>query len=139
MKSTTLLLIGGLAFAGTALAGDPSPQETSTSSSMKVGIDAKTGKLRPLTQAESAQLDAAAAKNQKSALASKNVKTRTLAKGETLTPQGFITFVASNGMTITELGDSQMVDLQATIGADGKVIVSHDGEAVQNAGGAANE
>jgi hypothetical protein len=126
MKSTTLIVLGGLLFAGTSLAAEPQ-QTASTESGSKVGIDAKTGKLRRLTAAESAQLDAITAKNQKAAMAK--------AKGKTAAKEGAVTFVAANGMVIST--EPLMVDTTATIGADGKVVVSH-GE-IQNTPEAANE
>ncbi len=135
MKATTMIVLGGLLFAGTALAADPQ-QATNTATTVqsesgsKVGFDAKTGKLRRLTAAESAQLDAITAKN-KAAL--------TKAKGKTAAKTGPISFVAANGMTVTHLDESQMTEVKATIGADGKVVVSHDGEPVQGAVEAANE
>ena len=63
MKTKYLLLAAGLAIAGTALAGDPVPQAAASAPSVKVGIDKATGKLRPLTDAESAALDAQAAQH----------------------------------------------------------------------------
>lgn len=134
MKSTTLIVLGGLLFAGTSLAAEPqqaqNTESASAESGMKVGIDPKTGKLRRLTAAESAQLDAITAKNQKAAVAK--------AKGKAA-KAGPITFVAANGMRVTELDDSYMTEIQATIGADGKVVVSHEGQPLQGAVGAANE
>ncbi len=135
MKATTMIVLGGLLFAGTALAADPQQTTNTTTpasaeSGSKVGFDAKTGKLRRLTAAESAQLDAITAKN-KAAL--------TKAKGKTAAKTGPISFVAANGMTVTHLDESQMTEVKATIGADGKVVVSHDGEPVQGAVEAANE
>lgn len=132
MKATTLIVLGGLLFAGTAIAAEP-PQATSAESGMKVGIDPKTGKLRRLTAAESAQLDAMAAKSQ----AQKPVAAK--AKGKAMAKDGATTFVAVNGMTISELDESHMSEVQATIGADGKLVVSHDGQPLQGAVEAANE
>lgn len=130
MKATTLIVLGGLLFAGTAIAAEPQ-QATTTESGSKVGIDPKTGKLRRLNATESAQLDAIAAKNRK-ALAAK-------AKGGQAAKAGPTTFIAVNGMAVSELDDTHMVELKATIGADGRVIVSHDGQPVQGAVEAANE
>lgn len=129
MKATTLIVLGGLMFAGTAIAADPQ-QATTAESGMKVGIDAKTGKLRRPTAAESAQLDAMT-KNQKTATAK--------AKGKTAAKAGPVTFIAVNGMAVSELDDTHMSEVQATIGADGKVVVSHDGQPLQGAVEAANE
>ena len=64
MKFATLAVLGGLCLAGNALAADPAPQQdtpATAGSSLKVGIDAKTGKRRVLTAEESAALDAQAA------------------------------------------------------------------------------
>lgn len=125
MKATTLIVLGGLLFAGTALAADP--QQTSTGahaeSGSKVGFDAKTGKLRRLTAAESAQLDAMTAR-QKSAPA--------LAKGKTAAKIAPQSFVAANGMVVT--AEPLLVESTAKIGADGKVVVNHgEGQQTQEA------
>jgi len=135
MKATTMIVLGGLLFAGTAIAADPQQAATTTTttnneSGSKVGFDAKTGKLRRLTAVESAQLEAITAKN-KAALAK--------AKGKTAAKTGPISFVAANGMTVTELDETYMTEVKATIGADGKVVVTHDGEPVQGAVEAAHE
>ena len=137
MKATTMIVLGGLLSAGTAIAADPQ-QATNTAtpvhaeSGSKVGFDARTGKLRRLTAVESAQLDAMTAKN-KAALAKAKANRKTAAK------EGPITFVAANGMTVVELDETHMSEVQATIGADGKIVVSHDGQALQGAVEAANE
>lgn len=127
MKATTLIVLGGLLFAGTAIAAEPQ-QTTSTASGMKVGINAKTGKLRPLTAAESANLDAMAAKNRAAAKG----------KGKTAAKEGVVTEVV-NGRTIAYLPESEMIEIRATIGADGKVVVSHGDQHAQGAPEAANE
>ena len=58
-NSMTLLLVGGLALAGPAIAGEPAPQQAGNSgAAMKMAIDPKTGKMRAPTAAESAALDA---------------------------------------------------------------------------------
>ena len=90
-----------------------------------------TGKLRRLTAAESAQLDAITAKQKADVAKSKS-------KGKAA-KVGALTFVANNGMTVVELDESYMTEVQATIGADGKVVVSHDGQPLQGAVEAANE
>ncbi len=63
MKFATLAVLGGLCLAGNALAADPAPQQdtANANASLKIGIDAKTGKRRVLSSAESAALDAQAA------------------------------------------------------------------------------
>ena len=128
MRATTLIVLGGLLFAGTSIAAEPQ-QATTTESGMKVGIDTKTGKLRRLTAAESAQLDAMAAKSRQAA-----AKT----KGKAAAKLGPLTFVATNGMTVIQHDASEMVESHAFVGVDGKVAVSHDGQP-QHAVEAANE
>lgn len=55
---TTALLVGGLALAGTAMGQQAEGQATGIGgASLKMGIDPKTRKLRPLTPAESAALE----------------------------------------------------------------------------------
>lgn len=112
IKATTLLLCGLLS---TGMAVADEPQQARGNSGMKVGIDPKTGKLRPLTAAESAKLDAMAARNQKAAVA---------ASGRTATMRGPVTRII-NGLTITEHDESFMVEMQATRRADGKIVLTH--------------
>ena len=135
MKSTTLIVLGGLLFAGTSLAAEPQQVQNTDNnltadSGMKVGIDPKTGKLRRLTAAESANLDVLTAKNRKAAAA--------MAKGKVAAKEGVTTEIV-NGRYITYLPESEMIEIHATIGADGKVTVSHDGQPLQGAVEAANE
>jgi hypothetical protein len=64
--SLSVLLAGGLLFAGTVAATEPTvtivkPVKSDAASSRKVARDATTGKLRPTTEAEDAELEAAAA------------------------------------------------------------------------------
>ena len=133
MKSTTLIVLGGLLFAGTAYAADPqqanviSSDSTIGASGSKVGIDPKTGRLRPLNAVESAQLDAITAKNKQS-----NIKAKSAAR------EGVVTEVV-NGRVIAYLPESAMSEVHATTAADGKLIVSHDGQSLPGAVEAANE
>ena len=120
MKSTTLIVLGGLLFAGTSLAAEPQQIQhddttQAASSGSKVGIDPKTGKLRRLNAIESAQLDAIAARNQKAMPAK--------AKGKTVAQQAPQSFIAANGMLV--VAEPLMVDNVATITADGQVVITH--------------
>lgn len=132
MKATTLIVLGGLLFAGTSLAAEPQ-QATTAESGSKIGINPATGKLRRLTAAESAKLDAIAAQKQKPAVA------KAKAKGQVLTKDGLVTYTAANGMTIVELDETHMVDLTASMGADGKVVIGHGEQPQQATPEAANE
>ncbi|KAB0534693.1 post-PEP-CTERM-1 domain-containing protein [Xanthomonas cissicola] len=95
-------------------------QEAATGSS-KVGIDPTTGKLRPLTDAESAALDqqaAAAASAARSSAARSSVpQTEAAARAtERRLP---------NGTVARKLPATQMSSLTATRQADGRIVIEH--------------
>lgn len=131
MKSTTLLLIGGLVFAGNALAGDPTPQQTA-SPSMKVGIDQKTGKLRPLTDAESAALDASAASSRASARTLRvdpvTARANRLYTFPTTKAEMKATVRVINGITVMKPMADSMSELTVTRNADGTLAFQENGE-----------
>lgn len=131
MKSTTLLLIGGLAFAGTALAGDPTPQQTS-GPSQKVGIDKTTGKLRPLTAEESAALDsqAAASAGDSRTLRAKSATARTSSRFvfPTTDAEMKATMRVVNGITVMKPPADSMSTMTVTRNADGTLIFQENGE-----------
>ena len=77
---------------------------------MKVGIDPKTRKLRRLTAAESAALDAAARQKKPQGRRAKDAPV----------------VYQLNGVTLVELPESMTTELKAFVGADGKVQVTHD-------------
>ena len=131
MKSTTLLLIGGLAFAGTAMAGDPTPQQTA-GPSMKVGIDKTTGKLRPLTPTESAALDASAASSRSNARALRadpaTSRANRLYTFPTTAAEMKATVRVINGITVMKPMADTMSELTVTRNADGTLAFQENGE-----------
>ncbi|MCL1529603.1 hypothetical protein A7D16_01125 [Xanthomonas nasturtii] len=97
-------------------------QEAATSSS-KVGIDPTTGKLRPLTDAESAALDqqAAASAARRGAARSSVPQTEAAARAtERRLP---------NGTVVRKLPATQMSSLTATRQADGRIVIEHSEDA----------
>ncbi|USJ02755.1 hypothetical protein MUG10_06335 [Xanthomonas prunicola] len=105
-------------------------QQTATSSS-KVGIDPTTGKLRPLTEAESAALDQQAAASNSAARSS---------AARTSVPQTDAAARATerrlpNGTVARKLPATQMSSLTATRQADGSIVIEHseDADATQPA------
>lgn len=129
MKSTTLLLMGGLAFAGTALAGDPTPQQTA-SPSLKVGIDKATGRLRPLTPTESAALDAQARASRTTV--APGAKTATAQSNRPATmDQALANLKKVKGIAGFQMPEEMMSSLTATRNADGSVTLSEGGEPMQ--------
>jgi hypothetical protein len=126
MKPTIMIVLGGLLFAGTSLAAEP--QSTPVGNSVKVGIDAKTGKRRQLTSEESAALDAQAAK-----MSAKAGKTR--AKGGLPTPVTYAESVAGgvskDGISVYLAPLESMSSLTATVDANGKVSLLENGQPVK--------
>lgn len=133
MKSTTLLLIGGLAFAGVALAGDPAPQSAPAGTSLKVGIDAN-GNLRPLTAEESAALDAQAAANGGNGAMARNARTATVAgtaskaRFPTTEAEALATARTVNGITAMKPMLESVGSVNVVRNADGTLTFSENGE-----------
>ncbi|KPL49824.1 hypothetical protein XAXN_05265 [Xanthomonas axonopodis] len=98
-------------------------QEAATNSS-KVGIDPTTGKLRPLTDAESAALDqqAAAASAARSSAARTSVPQNEAAARATERR-------LPNGTVARKLPATQMSSLTATRQADGRIVIEHSKDA----------
>jgi hypothetical protein len=133
MNAKLLLLAAGLAFAGTALAGDPAPQ-TTTTSGLKVGFDKATGKLRPLSEAESAALDAKAAqqagdntslRGNRGSLAAKSVKAdrRPATAKEALATERVI-----NGISVIQAPADSMSEVTMQKNADGSFTIRENGQ-----------
>lgn len=142
MKCTTLLMLGGLAFAGATLAAEPTPQSTPTGSSMKIGIDAKTGKRRTLTSEESAALDAQGAKMQaaKGRTASRSIMTNGAVLAAPATyAESAAAGVSKNGLTGYIAPLESFSGITATVAADGKVTILEDGHPMTSAQETASE
>lgn len=131
--AATLMVLGGLVFAGTALASEPAPQQNAqapAAAGLKVGIDAKTGKRRQLTAEESAALDAQAAKSR---IAAKGA--RTMAKGALTPPATFAESAAAGvsrgGLTGYVAPLESYSTITATRDANGKITLMEDGVPMQ--------
>ncbi len=114
-----MVLLGGLTLGGAALAADSATTQV-TYAGVKVGIDAKTGALRPLTAAESRKLDLAMTGGKQSHISSLHFVTRKEA-------------LASQKRTIgrgvsMKLPSDQNVGLTATKHADGTISFSEGGK-----------
>ena len=133
-----LVLLGGLTLAGSVLAADAAAQVTGmAANASKVAIDPVTGKRRPITQAESRALDAQAANQLRTAQRSGK------SKGGIRFPASQGESVANaktvNGITGFKPTADMLSSITATIGADGKVVVSEDGQPATNAQELPNE
>jgi hypothetical protein len=135
MKTKYLLLAAGLAIAGTALAGDPIPQAAASAPSVKVGIDKTTGKLRPLTDAESAALDAQAAQ-QGSDNNSLRAGTRTqlpsraqrLFRLPTTQKEALATETTYNGYSVIKPPAESLSEMTVQKNADGSLTILENGD-----------
>ncbi|MDI9238290.1 hypothetical protein QLQ15_05110 [Lysobacter sp. LF1] len=94
-----------------------------TYAGVKVGIDAETGRLRPLTSSESAQLDQALTQGQQARVAPAMAKTfnapRDAAAARATVRRG------SHGGVSVKVPESQMTSLVATHDASGQLVVEH--------------
>ena len=130
------LLLGGLAFAGVALASDPTPRSAPAGTSLKVAIDAKTGKLRPLTEEESAALDAQAAANGSNGVMARNARTATVAgttsraRFPTTEAEALATARTVNGITAMKPMLESASAVTVVRNADGTLTFSENGEPV---------
>ena len=137
MNAKLLLLAAGLAFAGTALAGDPAPQ-TTTGSGLKVGFDKATGKLRPLTAEESAALDTKAAQqtgdntslrgNRGSLAAKAPLAGRRPANAQ----EALAVAKVFNGLTVYEAPADTMSEMTLQKNADGSFTVLENGQVMNH-------
>ena len=135
MKTKYLLLAAGLAIAGTALAGDPISQAAASAPSVKVGIDKATGKLRPLTDAESAALDAQAAQ-QGSDNNSLRAGTRTqlpsraqrLFRLPTTQKEALATETTYNGYSVIKPPAESLSEMTVQKNADGSFTIRENGQ-----------
>lgn len=121
---SAVLLASGVAHAGESA-------QASAASGIKVGIDRATGKLRQLTDEESAALDATATS---AARATTTTGLRSMAASDAVagTPQAHSLRVGGSAMKVPL---SEMSHLTATVDASGKVVVRHgaDGDVLENA------
>lgn len=121
-RITPLLLLAGFTLAGAAHAAEPQASDTtySTYAGVTVAIDAKTGKLRPLTAAESQRLSNKMLKTpQDRALAGRYAKQPRNAAETRATVRKSV----RSGVS-AKLPEDQMTQMNATVDAAGSVQLS---------------
>ncbi len=113
-----------------AQAGEPQqkqdqPQSAAESSlaGSKVGVDKRTGRLRPLTPAESAELDAQAATQAKAARGQRKVIQFPATPAEAATTRAEV-----NGIIIEKPTADMLSSVGVTRNADGTLTYSENGE-----------
>ncbi|GAB1406467.1 hypothetical protein MASR1M8_03860 [Thermomonas brevis] len=128
MKVATLAVLGGLCFAGNALAADPAPQQdtpATAGSSLKVGIDAKTGKRRVLTAEESAALDAQAAP--RTTMARARMAAPSLQAPPATYAESAAAGISKGGLTAYVAPLESLSHVTISRDANGKIVISEDG------------
>ena len=122
---TVVMLAGGLTLAGSAFAADPVSNTTQvTYNGMKVAVDSKTGALRPVTAAESRQLD--------SAMTGGGRGLKLVTQAQAIASKKPI----RGGGVAMKLPQTLMSTMSAHVNADGTITVT---ESDNSNGGASNE
>ena len=129
--SLTLTLVGAFALTGVAAAHEPAPQDTGTSApALKVAIDPQTRKLRALTAAESAALDAKAKAMRNDARATAAKSGYSLYLPETVS-EADATRVERGGMVAVKPTADTLSSLTVVQNADGSFSYFENGAPVQ--------
>lgn len=141
-RTSSCLLLSGLALGVcmTAQAAEPqTPATAVTYSGVKVGIDAKTGKLRPLTETESAQLDQVLTQGRQPTFAPGMAKTFS-APADEAAARATVRQHAHGGVS-ARLPESQMTTVSAHRDAAGQLHIEHNDDTgnVSQGGGLSHE
>lgn len=140
MKSTTLIVLGGLLFAGTSLAAEPQPQ--AAGASLKIGIDPVTGQRRALTGEESAALDAQqsqAGNNLQAKAKSAKASNAMLSRFPATDAEAMAGAVKGNGVVAMKPSLESISSITVTRDSQGKLTFSENGEAMTQKQEAASE
>jgi hypothetical protein len=126
-KVLPIAFLLGLGAAVAAQAAEPQPAAAEvTFSGVKVGIDPHTGKLRPLTPAESRQLDQVLTRGKKPAFAPRLAKSF-VAPATEIESRRTVRSLRHGGVAV-KLPASQMSTVSVHRNADGDAVLVHDGE-----------
>lgn len=127
MKRPVLLFaVSAVLCSAGAMAAEPAP-EPAADQAMVVGIDARTGKLRQLSDAEVAELSNQA--QQQSRLQVRSTTNAAWAAMPQTSAEAEKTLkVLPNGLSVATLPLSAMHSMTAQIGTDGKVVISESSD-----------
>lgn len=124
------LLLGTLALAAPAHAAETATDTGNAGTSLKVGIDAKTGKMRPLTEEESATLDALGRAKAAQRMGTARVQADPrLQRPATFEEAWAERVVGKNGMIGFRAPRESLSSLQVVRNADGTLTMTHDDQA----------
>ena len=122
MKRSALLVISAVMVSASALASEPAASPPSDQA-MVAGIDARTGKLRQLSDAEVAELSRQA-QQQGSVQSRSSVNAAWAAMPQTTAEADRTLRVLPNGLSVATLPVSAMHSVTAQLDANGKVVIS---------------
>ena len=126
-KALPIVFLLGLGVSVAAQAAEPEPAAAEvTFSGVKVGVDPHTGKLRPLTPAESRQLDQALTRGKKHVYAPRLAKSF-VAPATEIESRRTVRALAHGGVAV-KLPASQMSTVSVQRNAAGEAVIVHDGE-----------
>jgi hypothetical protein len=126
-KAFPIVFLLGLGVAVAAQAAEPQPAAAEvTFSGVKVGVDPHTGKLRPLTPAESRQLDQALTRGKKPVYAPRLAKSF-IAPATEIESRRTVRALDHGGVAV-KLPASQMSTVSVQRNAAGEAVIVHDGE-----------
>lgn len=139
ISTTSLLLLSGLALGGTALAAEPATGNTSKTEDttvfvegVKVAIDPATGRIRPMTAAESQALSASMSKKQATS-SMRRMSGAASAQPRTMAEARATRRVHVDGSVSVRVPTEMLTELRVSKDAGGKLHISegHEGDAQQ--------
>ena len=126
-KALPIVFLIGLGVAVAAQAAEPQPAAAEvTFSGVKVGVDPHTGKMRPLTPAESRKLDQVLTHGKKPVYA-RGLAKSFVAPATEIESRRTVRPLAHGGVAV-KLPASQMSTVSVHRNAAGEAVVVHDGE-----------
>ncbi len=127
-------VLAGVLLAGAASAAQPvDAGQAQAASGLKVGIDAATGRLRPLTEEEAALLDATVVAQPRTA---KSLAAVRAALPATVEEAEASAIRLPNGMVAMKLPATHLNSLVVERDAQGNLVISHEGDDVHAQPGA---
>lgn len=119
-RSVLLFAVSAVMCSSSVMAAEPAP---AGDQAMVAGIDARTGKLRQLSDAEVAELSSQA-QRQSAAQARSSTHPALAAIPQTAAEAEKTLRILPNGLSVASLPLSAMHSMTAELGADGKLVIS---------------
>jgi hypothetical protein len=137
MRAFPMVLLCGLGLGVSAHATEPPASTTVMFSGVKVGVDPKTGRMRPLTPAESRQLDQALTRGKKPSYPPGLA--RSFNPPATEVESRLTVRALAHGGIAVKLPAEQYSTVSATRTVTGEVEIIHDGDVATDSAGVPNE